>query len=305
MLKVLVTGATGFIGQNLVAKLLEKNYQVMAVTRDTRKAKKIFQDKIEVLQWDIIKSDSYPRFPDDIDYVVNLMGENLSSKRWSPSQKKKIETSRVLGTKKLIDALKNAQVSLKVFVSSSAIGRYPVNKESAIDETTPIKNDTSFLGELCHKWEEEGRKAQAERIVILRIGIVLGREGGLLAKLNPVFSLGLGGKIGSGNQMMSWIHVNDLVNIFIHAIEDERMNGPVNATAPYPTSNVVFSKTLAKALSRPCLLSVPSFAIKAMMGEMSTLALDGQEIIPKKLQNLGLHFQFDSIEKALTNLYVS
>ena len=305
MAKILITGATGFVGKNLVAKLLEKGHQVTAVTRDAAKAKEIFRDKIKILQWDIIGSDVRPNLADDIDCVVNLMGENLSSKRWSLAQKKKIETSRILGTRKLVDALKIARVSLKTFISSSAIGYYPVNRESFMDEMTSPKNSTSFLGELCYKWEGEGLKAPSQRIVLLRIGVVLGRGGGLLAKLSPIFSLGLGGKIGSGNQMMSWIHIHDLVNIFVQAVEDERMSGPINATAPNPTSNALFSKTLAKSLSRPCLFPVPSFAIKAMMGEMSTLALDGQEIVPKKLQDLGFPFQFENIEKALGNLYNS
>ena len=290
MAKILITGATGFVGQKLVAEFLKKGHKITAVTRNAAKAQKIFQDKIEILGWDIIASDSSPKLADDIDCVVNLMGENLGAKRWSSSQKKKIEASRILGTRKLIEALKSSRISLKTFVSASAIGYYPVNTGSPIDEQTSPKRGTSFLEELCYKWEEEALKAASERIVILRIGVVLGREGGLLLKLNPIFSLGLGGKIGSGKQMMSWIHIHDLVNIFVWAVENEQMNGPVNATSPNPTGNAVFSQTLAKAMSRPCLFPVPSFVIRAVMGEMSTLALDSQEIVPKKITGLGIPF---------------
>ena len=301
MSRVLITGGTGFIGKVLARELLKKNYDITLVTRDEQKARRMFENNVDILEWDMASSTTPPSLSSDIDYVINLMGENLGAKRWSAKQKKKLESSRIDGTRTLISALKDASISLKAFISASAIGIYPVNRESPLDEAV-TETASSFLGELCRRWEEEVLKASAERIAIVRIGVVLGAGGGLIAKMRPIFALGLGGRIGRGAQMMSWIHIQDLVNIFVEVLENEQMKGPVNATSPYPITNAVFSQTLAKTLSRPCLFPVPSFVLKAAMGEMSTLALDSQKIMPKKLQDMGFSFQFGEIQKALNNL---
>ena len=297
MAHILVAGATGFIGRHLVAHLLEKNHRITVATRDRFRAEKLFADRVEVLQWN-------PRatWPSDsvqeLDYAINLMGENIGEKRWSREQKQKIEESRVLGTTNLVESLVRDSINLKAFISTSAIGHYQTNRTETLHEDSP-RDTLSFLGNLCGRWEAEALAAPASRVVILRLGVVLGEGGGVLSKLRPLFSLGLGGPVGGGKQMMSWIHMDDLIRIYGEAVENSQMVGVYNATAPQPTTNLAFSKALAHGLSRPCFLPVPALAVKLLMGEMATLVLDGQKIIPKRLNELGFRFRHRLIESAL------
>ena len=197
--------------------------------------------------------------------------------------------------------LKRDAIEPEAFISASAIGIYPVNKGVDLNEETPTE-DTSFLGKLCSEWEAQALSIPAKRKVILRIGVVLGKNGGMLSRLIPIFKLGLGGKTGSGTQMMSWIHMDDLVSIFLRAVQNSEMKGIFNATSPGPVDNHTFSQTLAQVLQRPCRFSVPEFVLKIFMGEMSGLVLDSQKIFPKKLLGEGFSFRFDNIDKAMQNL---
>ena len=298
---VLVTGATGFIGQRLVAKLLERGLRVIAATRRESKVRRLFGDRVEPLEWDPMEEALPGGDLRDVRFAINLMGENIGTKRWSWAQKKRIHDSRILGTRHLAEGLEACGARPDVFVSTSAIGYYPHNLDGILSEADPA-DTSSFLGALCDEWEREAVRAPCGRSVVVRTGVVLGEGGGALAKLGPVFRLGLGGRAGSGEQMVSWIHVDDLVAVYLYAL-DNPLEGAFNAVAPNPVDNLTFSRTLARVLHRPCLFPVPRAALKIAMGEMSTIVLDGQRIAPKKLLEAGFRFSFPTVAEALGDIY--
>lgn len=302
MRHVLVTGATGFVGRRLVARLLADGARVSVATRDGPRARALLGGSVGVVEW------AAPRAPldlsglGDLSHVVNLMGENIGAGRWTRARKRRIRDSRVLGTRALADGLGRAGLRPEAFVSTSAIGYYPARGGGTMDESTP-PDGGSFLGGLCVDWEAAAARAPAGRRVTVRTGVVLGGGGGALARLRPVFGLGLGGPAGDGRQMMSWIHLDDLVGVYARAVSDGGMEGAFNATAPRPVSNLEFSRALARALGRPCLLPVPAAVLGLLMGEMSALVLDDQRIVPARLREAGFAFRFPSVEEALADIY--
>lgn len=260
--------------------------------------------QIKYFNWDpykrVLPNDAFL----NIDAAINLLGENLAHKRWNEKQKEKILNSRVEGTKALIEGInKFTDAPLKVFSSASAIGIYQKNEKAMyLNEESLLDND--FLGSTCQKWENESKKlTKTHRKCIFRIGVVLGKEGGLLKKLYPIFFLGGGGQIGKGKQYMSWIHLDDLVDIFVESLTNENFDGVFNAVSPFPITNKVFTKALGLAITRPTLFPVPPFALKLMMGEMATLALDGQQIFPARLQELVFDFKFPRVVNALEDIF--
>lgn len=301
-MKILITGASGFVGKHLLRNLLLDKHEIVALTRDSKKIKDLGLP-VEVYEWDPKKNDFPQQSLQGIDAVINLMGENLSQKRWSESQKKKLYDSRIFSTKKLVDALeKNLSQPLKAFISVSAVGIYPVNSQTSIDESFKDFPE-NFLSNLCQEWEKEALKLRkAERIVIPRLGVVLGSGEGMLARLTPIFRMGLGGTIGMGKQWMSWIHVEDLVQIITLALTDKKINGVINASSPHPVTNAHFTKAFSKALKLPALFPVPPFILKIAFGEMSTIILSSQKIIPKKLSEHNFTFKYPTIEKALNDI---
>jgi len=300
---LLITGGTGFVGTRLINSLKDKeDLQITVLTRNVERAQKKLPKNVTALFWDP-ENQIYPTEDfKEVDAIVNLMGENLANKRWSDSQKKILEESRVKNTEYFFDSLKKHNTrQLRVIVQASAIGIYPKNLEREITEETEL--DSDFLATLCKNWENQLHLyKEVERKVALRIGVILGKEGGALAKLLPIFKLGLGGKIASGQQMMSWIHVQDVVNIIIKSLFDERYKGVFNAVSPHPVSNAKFSKELGKALHRPAIFPVPEFVMKLVMGEMSTIVLDGQMILPKHLEKLEYRFQFSNLSDAFKDI---
>lgn len=298
-MKVLITGGTGLVGQKLQRELLNKGHQLVLMTRNPDKYKLI--KNIEYKKWNSI-SDPFPTEAlEGVDSIVNLMGENLADKRWSPQQKEKLKSSRIIGTQKIVDAVNKANHVLKSFISASAIGIYPVNKSETLDENT--KNGEGFLANLCQDWEASTSNLKnAERKITIRIGVVLAKSGGALGKLIPLFKTGLGGPIGKGQQYMSWIHVSDLVSLLSSAIEDQSYNGVYNGTTPKPVTNLEFTKALARALHRPALFPVPPFMLKLAMGEMSSIILDSQKVISTRLSENHFQFMFPNLEEALQNI---
>ena len=297
-MKVLITGGTGFIGKKLVEVLSKKEEIEISVL--TRGSTKNF-GKVNYYHWN--PENNIPGAAlEGVDALINLMGENLSAKRWTDKQKKLLETSRVKNTGLLLQALKKTNHPCKIIISASAIGIYPKNTDRELNESTEL--DTDFLGDLCKNWEDQIKFFnECERKVIVRFGVVLGREGGALSKMLPIFKLGLGGKLGSGEQYMSWIHINDLVNILIEALFDKRYKGIFNGVAPNPVTNQEFTKQLAKALHRPAILPVPAFALKLLLGEMSSIVLDGSRVVPQNLKNLGFVFKYPIIDLALAEIF--
>lgn len=296
-MKVLITGGTGFIGKRLVEVLSKKeNIEIAVLTRGSTKN----FGKINYYHWDPEKNIPTAAL-EGVDALINLMGENLSSKRWTEKQKKILEDSRVKNTELLLTALKKNNQGCKKIISASAIGIYPKNTDRELTEETEL--DTDFLGDLCKNWEDQiNLFKDCERKVIIRFGVVLGKGGGALSKMLPIFKLGLGGKIGSGSQYMSWIHLNDLVNIIVEALLNERYHGVLNGVAPKPVTNLEFTKALAKALNRPAIFPVPAFILKILMGEMSSIVLDGEKVIPKNLNKIGFNFKYPTIDLALSEI---
>lgn len=296
-MKVLITGGTGFIGKRLVEALAKKEgIELNILTRGSTKN----LGKINYYHWNPENNIPGPAL-EGVDALINLMGENLSAKRWSDSQKKALEESRVKNTGKLLNALKNLNGGCKVVISASAIGIYPKNIDREITEDSEL--DTDFLGDLCKNWENQITQFQeCRRKVIVRFGVVLGKNGGALSKMLPIFKLGLGGKIGTGNQYMSWIHIEDLVNILIEALYNETFNGIYNGVAPNPVTNQQFTKELAKALHRPAIFPVPAFILKLILGEMSSIVLDGAKVMPKNLKKMAFNFKYPTIDSALKEI---
>jgi uncharacterized protein len=296
-MKILVTGATGFVGTKLCHKLFEENHELFILSRNPTKAKEHFSLPFTFVSF----NDLSLELINSLDGVINLMGENISAKRWSEKQKEVLWSSRIDGTKNLVSLLNKRDKKLKFFIQASAIGYYPVNLIAKITETTPLGE--GFLSKLCAAWEKEAQALnQTERIVITRIGVVLGSEGGALAKLLPLFKLGAGGPLGSGQMLMSWIHVADLVELFIQAVKNPQYEGVINATAPQVVSNKTFTKALASAVGMPALFPAPPFMLKLVFGEMSTIMLDGQHIECAQLKSLNHKFLFPEINSALKDI---
>ncbi len=297
-MKVLITGGTGFVGKRLVEVLSKKeNVEIAILTRGSTKN----LGKINYYHWN--PQNNIPTAAvEGVDALINLMGENLSSKRWTDKQKKMLEDSRIKNTELLLKALKTNNQGCKTIISASAIGIYPKNTDRELTEDAEL--DTDFLADLCKNWEDQIKHFnECKRKVIIRFGVVLGRNGGALSKMYPIFKLGLGGKIGNGMQYMSWIHLDDLVNIIIEALFNERYHGVFNGVSPHPVTNEEFTKQLAKTLHRPALFPVPAFVLKLLLGEMSSIVLDSSKVVSKNLIKIPYVFKYPTIDLALGEIY--
>ncbi len=297
-MKVVITGATGFVGQVIVKQLLEAGDEVVVLTRNVAKAAITLGSSCHYYQWN--DSESLPPLEalEGADGIINLMGETISE-RWDENQKKKIYSSRINGTKKLVEALEKLKNGPKSFISTSAIGIYGNRGPEELNESSTVADD--FLAKVCKDWENEANKARNHgvRLAIIRVGIVLGKGGGALAKMLPIFKLGGGGPLGSGNQYMSWIHVEDLASMYLEALKNPSIKGVLNGTAPYPASNREFTKVLGNAVKRPAFLPAPAFAIKIAFGEMSQILLEGQKVLPVKFKEAKFKFRYPTLEMAI------
>lgn len=298
-MKVLVTGASGFVGKTLVCQLLEKGDEVVVLTSNIAKAALTLGSKCKYFQWvDTNMAPPQEAF-EGVEAVINLMGENISSKRWSEDQKKKIYNSRIDGTTRLVGAMSKMEKKPSVFVSTSAVGIYGNRGTEELTESSELSSD--FLAHVCKDWEAAANKAEAQgiRVVIIRTGVVVGRGGGALAKMLPPFKLGLGGPLGFGKQFMSWIHIEDLAALYIECLKNSDARGVFNGTSPYPATNMEFTKALGQAVKRPALFPVPSFVVKTLFGEMSTILLEGQKVLPAKSKELKFRFRYPTLDLAL------
>ncbi len=298
-MNLLITGASGFIGRSLCQLLHQGGHSLTLVSRKPKSLAAVFSFPFNTLEWDLA-SDTLPKERLTFDGVIHLAGESIAQGRWTESRKAAILDSRVQGIERLKDYLVSPP---SVFVSSSAIGIYGDRGDEVLTEASSLGSD--FLANVCRAWEDTATRCFSEsktRVASLRTGIVLGKEGGILEKLCPIFKMGLGGRIGSGQQWMSWIHVEDLCKLFALALNDHRWSGAINAVAPQPVTNQVFTHTLAQHLHRPALLPVPAFALKLAMGEMATIALASQRVTPAKALKWDTTFRFSTLDDALTNL---
>lgn len=296
-MKMFITGGTGLVGSRLISRLLQEDHTVTVLSRNIEKAQAILGNNIEFC-------DSLEKLTslDEYDAVINLAGEPIAGKRWTELQKQRLCQSRWQITKKLTQLIKSGENPPQIFISGSAIGYYGNKEDVIITEVTEPHEE--FTNKLCKAWEAFAMEAESSktRVCLLRTGIVLSSKGGMLAKILPVFKLGLGGTMGSGKQYISWIHIEDMVGIINFLLTASQIKGAVNMTSPTPVTNKEFSKTLAKVLKCPCIFNVPSVIISLFMGEASTLLLDGQRAIPKKLELNKYQFRYKDIQSALVNI---
>ena len=301
MANVLVSGATGFIGSRVCTTLHEQGDTVHVLSRNPTRAETKLKFARAVYGWNPETEKLPSETTSDVKAIVHLAGETIAG-RWNAGKKRRIRDSRILSTRNLVESLAGVPTKPDVLVCASAIGYYGDSGDEHFTEGSPAGTD--FLAEVCQEWETEAQKADAFgiRVVMVRIGLVLGLGGGLLTQVLPPFKMGVGGILGSGRQWMSWIHVDDVVGIVIHALENEEIRGPLNATAPAPVRNVEFTKTLGTVLRRPTLLPVPTFGLRLMMGEFADFVVLSQNVLPEKTEVSGYEFRHRTLESALRDL---
>jgi uncharacterized protein len=295
-MRVTLTGATGRIGGALVAALHGRGDEVTVLSRNPDTARTTLS--VDAVAW---RPESEPAPVEALagrDGVVHMAGEDVAQ-RWSDDAKRRIRSSRELGTRNLVAGLRAADARPGVLVSSSAVGWYGARGDERVDEDVPAADD--FLAEACAAWEREAAAAEAleMRVVRVRTGIVLDRHGGALAKMLPFFKLGVGGPVAGGGQWMPWIHLDDVVGIYLQALDDPAWSGPVNATAPEPVTNKEFSRALGRALHRPAFAPVPGLAVRLLYGEMADIVIHGQRAVPARTEALGYGFRHPALDEAL------
>lgn len=305
--KVLITGGTGFIGRSLCRRWLAAGHDLTVLTRQPGAARQRLGNQLAVLE-------KLPGSPgsDHYDVVVNLAGAPIADRPWTQQRKRVLRDSRIQLTDNLLKALQALPRLPSLLISASAIGYYGNQGDQVLDETTEPHFELTasqfarddFAHQLCCDWEAEAARAEqfGIRVCTLRLGLVVGQGGGIVQRMSLPFKLGLGGPLGSGQQWMSWVHREDVLGMIDYLVQHETLQGVFNATAPVPVTNEVFSKTLAAQYQRPCWLRVPALVLQLGLGEMSELLLGGQRVLPRRIQEAGYHFQYNTIDKALAEV---
>ncbi len=283
-MKIGITGATGFIGSRVLAQCRSHGHGIVGFSRRPAPDARLF------------RLDAPPDL-DGLDAIVNLAGEPILG-LWTAEKKRRIRESRILGTRRIVEAIQAMSKRPRVLVNASAIGIYGDTGETLVDESSPAGD--GFLADVCREWEGEagGAESAGVRVVFVRIGFVLG-QGGALKLIRPVFKLGLGGKLGSGRQWMSGVHVDDVAGIIVWALENETVNGPVNAVMPAPFRNSEFTEELARSVRRPAIFPAPAFALRLALGELSHAMLDSARVAPRIALKGGYFYQFSTLPLAL------
>jgi len=292
-----LTGASGFIGRRLMKLLVSNGHNLHVLSRH---AGTNLPPNVRLSVWDALSGPPPEAALRDADAVIHLAGEQVGQ-RWTPESKRRIRESRVQGTRNLVEAMSKLPDRPRAFICASAIGYYGSRGDEILTEaSTP---GSGFLPEVCLAWEREAGVAEqfGARVVRLRIGVVLGRHGGALARMLPPFRLGAGGRLASGRQWMSWIHLDDLCEVFRFAVE-QPVRGAMNGVAPDPVTNAEFTRALASALHRPAIFPVPAFALRALFGEMSEVLLSSQRVSPKGAEQGGFRFRYPQLGAALADL---
>lgn len=302
MEKVLITGGTGLIGKHLTKMLINKGYAVALLVRNSYKT-----ESMQTWLWDIETSTIDPGAFDSADYIIHLTGAGIGDKRWTAKRKQEIRDSRIKSAELIYDEVMREKRHVKAFISASAIGYYgSITSEKIFTETDPPAAD--FLGETCRLWEESADRFQESgiRTVKIRTGVVLASNGGALPKLALPVRLGFGSHLGNGYQYMPWIHIDDLCGIFIKALEDKTMTGPYNAVAPEHSTNRQLMKAIAGILHRPVWFPpIPAFVLHLLLGEMSSMLLNGSRIAACRITKAGYEFRYKTLDRALTHLLKS
>jgi uncharacterized protein (TIGR01777 family) len=303
-MRVTVTGATGLIGPRVIGALQSGGADVTVLSRDGAKANARLAeqglDPVQAFDWDLMSEPAPSAALERRDAVVHLAGENIAQ-RWSETAKQAIRESRVTGTRNLLAGLEQTSARPTTLVSSSAVGYYGPHGEEPLDEEAPPGSD--FLARICVEWEQaaQGASSLGLRVVLVRTGVVLDRNGGALEKMLPPFRMGVGGPVAGGRQYISWIHRDDLAELIATAARDERWSGPVNATAPEPVNNRDFSRALGRVLKRPAVLPVPGAALALLYGEMAEIVTRGARVVPAKALVLGYQFTHADLDEALSS----
>lgn len=310
--RVIISGGTGFIGQSLVMTLTERGDDVVVLSRGSQEARRCGlgprpscfrgSGKAELVPWTPEKQGDWSRVVDGADAVVHLAGAGVFDGPWTPERREVLRSSRIRSTELLSEAISRAERKPRVFVSGSAVGYYgTATGDRVLTEEDPAGDD--FLARLCRDWEAAADAARVAgvRVCHPRIGLVLGRHGGMLAKMIPAFRAFVGGPVGTGAQYMGWVHIADTVRALEHALDTE-LAGPFNVTAPEPVTMKTFSHVLGEALGRPSLFRVPSFAVKLAFGDRAEAVLTGQRALPRRLSDAGFAFVFPELASALADI---
>ncbi len=297
---VCITGGTGLVGSSLMRILKLSAYRVLVLSREKS------EDPESILRyWDIEKGIIDPVAVDNADHYVHLAGASVGEGRWTDQKKKEIRDSRIKSTRLLYDTIKGSKRKPKTFISASAIGVYGHDTGGVLIDEDRVKPGDDFLATVTREWEEEVNKIRelGVRVVILRIGVVLSYFGGAVPKFMKLTGLGLSSPVGSGEQYISWVHLDDLIDLIKYCIEYPRIEGTFNAVAPNPVTNKEFTKTMAHIMDKPSFLpNVPGFVLKMMLGEKASIVLGGNKVSSKKIMDAGFKFKFDKVDDALYNI---
>ena len=300
-MKIFMTGGSGFVGTALTRELTQRGHAVTILTRKIKPGQAL-PDGASFLEGNPTAKGAWQEKAAEHDVFINLAGTSIFS-RWTDEMKKDLRESRILTTRNLVEAMQVRRGKDAHLLSTSAVGYYGFHGDEELSEESPAGKD--FLANLAADWEAEARRAEmiGARVVLCRFGIVLGREGGMLGQIVPIFRFFLGSPLGSGRQWFSWIHERDLANVFLFLMDHTDIRGPVNCTAPEPVRNREMTETLGKVLGVPTFMpSVPGFVLRLMKGEFGSVILEGQRVLPRKLQTAGFTFQFPQLREALKDL---
>lgn len=293
-MKIMICGGTGFIGKALTGFWVSQREEVIIVTRKIPDHTEE-QQLVSYVTWDQLRSQ--PEQFEGIDAIVNLTGESINQ-RWTTSAKQRILESRLEAARRVADFVAALQQKPQVVINASGISIYGTSEQDCYDEESPHRL-TDFLAEVVEEWEQAADQIRDTRIVKLRVGLVLGNKGGAYPKMRLPYMMGVGGKVGSGQQWFSWIHIIDMVRLIDFCIRNSQIEGPINATAPYPVRNNEFGQTLGKVYGRPHWFPVPSFLLKMLFGELSVLLLQGQKVLPQTALMNGFPYRYPKLEAAL------
>lgn len=302
-MNILVTGGTGFVGRPLCRALRGTGHSLTVLTRNASAAKAALGEGIDLIPWKPDTGELPPKALKGVQAVVNLAGESIGAGRWTEARKRSILSSRVQTTRGLVEVLQRAGERPSVLVSASAVGFYGPRGDEEVTEADRAGDD--FLARVCVAWESEARKAEAlgMRVVLVRLGVVLGEGGGALDRMVSPFRLYAGGPVGSGRQWFPWIHRDDVIGIIRWALEHPDIRGPVNATAPAPVRMRDFSRALGQVMRRPSWLPVPSWLLYLALGEMAGMLVNGQRVLPRVVLEAGYSFRFGRVEEALRDIF--
>ncbi|MEA3469794.1 MAG: TIGR01777 family oxidoreductase [Thermodesulfobacteriota bacterium] len=299
-MKFFIMGGTGFIGGPLIRHISRAGHEVTALARNDSRVEYLPPQVISLVD-DPLKPGNWQEIAGQADVIINLVGKPIMT-RWTKNARKEILESRILATRMAVEAIPLEKAGRMTLINANAVGYYEGSGNTFVTEKSPPGN--GFLAEICQRWQQEAEAGieKGARVIIPRFGAVLGKEGGALAQMLPPFRLGLGGKLGSGRQWFSWIHMHDLIRAMLFVVENKKLAGVVNMCSPEPVTNQELTQTLSKALNRPAILPVPGIILKLAIGGSAEIALKGQRVLPEVLNLAGFTFDFPSLEATLNHL---